>query len=364
MEKGQIDNPYISVKTGAIVGRVLGTIVILLIISAPFQTAFVQPVSAVRSGESRSYDTVFRTSRFSREIYTSGSESRSPSVETDASGEIEVEFQKFVDLAPFDIPIPSYYMTRGNSTINFTPSKTVYNYNDALAFMCVGLSANLILPYWVGDTQDECVRQNLYSSILTPLYHPSDFPDNSELVRAVSQDNMHTGGSIVLSLSDMAAIFGDYVFVDSDPYTYNYELSLSKSLQTIGFSLRTWLDVNRTELISELLSLSTRPTVYGKLETTKEIRYSRQSGWMLTYAFSVEYELITGVGGISNVPPLMSDQDNITVKVVNTSNSLFDILPSLTVWTLAFVVAAVIILVILRIRRRKRKGREELYPEE
>ncbi len=362
MEKGQIDNPYISVKTGAIVGRVLGTIVILLIISAPFQTVFVQPVSAVRSGESRSYDTVFRTSRFSREIYSSSSESMSPSVETDASGSIEVEFQKFVDLAPFDIPIPSYYMTRGDSMVTIIPTKTVYNYNDALAFMCVGLSANLILPYWVGDTQDECVRQNLYSSIITPLYHPSDFPDNSELVRAVSQDNVHTGGSIVLSLPDMAAIFGDYVFADSDPYTYNYEFSLSKSLQTIGFSLRTWLDVNRTELISELLSLSTRPTVYGKLETTKEIRYSRQSGWMLTYAFSVEYELITGVGGTSNVPPLMSDQDNITVKVVNTSNSLFDIAPIPS--TLVLIALLPIALFLWQRRKRRRAGKQELYPRD
>lgn len=350
--------------TSAIVGRVLGTIVILLIISVTSQ-AVVQPVSAVRSGEGRSFDTVFTISRFSREIYASGSESRSPSVETDASGEIEVEFQKFVELAPFDIPIPSYYMSSGNSTITVTPSRTVYNYNDQLSYRCVGLSANLVLPYWVGDTQDECVRQNLYSSILTPLYHPSGFPNNSELLRVISQDNVHTSGSSVLSLSDMAAIFGDYVFVDSDPYTYNYELSLSRNLQTMGYSLRTWLDVNRTELISELLTMSNAPTVYGRLETTQEVRYSRQSGWMIFYAFSVEYELITEGSSSSAVPPaLRSDQDNITVRVVNTSNSPFDILPPLTVWTPALVVAAVTILVALRIRRRRRKGREELYPEE
>ncbi len=361
MEKGQIDNPYISVKTGAIVGRVLGTIVILLIISAPFQTVFVQPVSAVRSGESRSYDTVFRTSRFSREIYTSDTESKLPLDVTDASGEIEVEFQKFVDLAPFDIPIPSYYMTRGNSTITIIPTKTVYNYNDALAFMCVGLSANLILPYWVGDTQDECVRQNLYSSILTPLYHPSDFPDNSELVRAVSQDNVHTGGSVVLSLPDMAAIFGDYIFVDSDLYTYNYEFSLSKNQQTMGYSLRTWLDVNRTELISELLTVSNPPTVYGRFETMEEVRYSRQSGWMIIYDFSVEYELITEGSSSSAVPPaLRSDQDNITVKVVNTSNSLFDIAPIPS--TLVLIALLPIALFLWQRRKRRRAGKQELYP--
>ncbi len=325
-----------------------------------------QSVSAVEPGDKRQYEYFSKFDYSDSQIFN---ESYSNIVTEDSSNstvEFMVEFQRFAYSRAFDIRPPRFYVEGEPKNRVFIPEVQILNYSGQFDRVCPAVDQNLYFLYYIGQTIDvgSCIRKNMYYSALTPILTPETFPQNSSIVEQIfTQDSSSIDIEQPLTVRSVAASLGYDLPIDEYLYTYRAKIRLLSANGQIGYSVSSKLEVDNTELISELTVYHKREEVYGEWDKTEQVLYDVRTGWIVSYQQNISFS------------KLSPDLSSIIQVDVNLSRSLTDISPPFLNGIIPdefMEVAAVLLLLVVlymvwRWRRRKRGSggqKEDLYPEQ
>ncbi len=251
---------------------------------------FTQSVSAIEPGVKRRYSYDREISTGETEIYRDQPEVYNIGVGGSGSGPQDVEFQQFVESDNFDVPVPQYYLDdfgEGKLVVVDTP---VIGYGNSADRTCPSTSTGTnwtfnkpVIPYWMGENMESCLRENMYSASLTPVFSPETFPQNKTIARRIATEE-----SPDISVEQPFTLVG----LDEPVFTYNAHLSFFSGDDRVRYSLTAELEVDRSKLISRMFTKSPLPSAFGVWEVSQEVEYDQKSGWMLYYQDNLTMEYI------------------------------------------------------------------------
>ncbi len=251
---------------------------------------FTQSVSAIEPGIERTYRYHREISTGETEIYRDQPEVYNIGVGGRGNGPQKVEFRQFVESDNFDVPVPQYYLDdfgEGKLVVVDTP---VIGYSNSADRTCPSISTGTnwtfykpVIPYWMGENMESCLRENMYSASLTPVFSPETFPQNETIARRVATEE-----SPDISVEQPFTLGG----MDEPVFTYRARLSFFPGEDRVRYSLTAGLDVDRSKLVSRMFTKSSLPSAFGVWEVSQEVEYDQKSGWILYYQDNLTMEYI------------------------------------------------------------------------
>ncbi len=300
---------------------------------------------------------------------------------------LNVRFLGFEEGVFLTVPVPRYLLTSDARNETVIADLTVPGYDDILDTSCPEIRQGLAFPFWLGESLDTCLRENMYYHALSPIFRASTFPQNETIAQVVSEfNNTRISVEEELSLQYLTGTFGERSDDTRDLYTYYAVITFVTDDDYVGYSVTAWMFLNRTEVLTSIMSETSPPTTYGRWLTGEAVLYDRSTGWMVLYWGNTTSELI--FSGLNSTDSVVSQYLTTEVSIIDRSHgfeSIYDFLDQhqinistylqhptspvasfLSGVPLAVVVVSTgVILYSLRRWRRSRKGvRRELYPEQ
>lgn len=346
------------------------------------------PVPGLQLGDTRTYRYSEREGSVSSDIYRDLTQVVTTYSEVSGGDELlNVRFLGFEEGVFLTVPVPRYLLTSDARNETVIADLTVPGYDDILDTSCPEIRQGLAFPFWLGESLDTCLRENMYYHALSPIFRASTFPQNETIAQVVSEfNNTRISVEEELSLQYLTGTFGERSDDTRDLYTYYAVITFVTDDDYVGYSVTAWMFLNRTEVLTSIMSETSPPTTYGRWLTGEAVLYDRSTGWMVLYWGNTTSELI--FSGLNSTDSVVSQYLTTEVSIIDRSHgfeSIYDFLDQhqinistylqhptspvasfLSGVPLAVVVVSTgVILYSLRRWRRSRKGvRRELYPEQ
>lgn len=346
------------------------------------------PVPGLQLGDTRTYRYSEREGSVSSDIYRNLTQVVTTYSEVSGGDELlNVRFLGFEEGVFLTVPVPRYLLTSDARNETVIADLTVPGYDDILDTSCPEIRQGLAFPFWLGESLDTCLRENMYYHALSPIFRASTFPQNETIAQVVSEfNNTRISVEEELSLQYLTGTFGERSDDTRDLYTYYAVITFVTDDDYVGYSVTAWMFLNRTEVLTSIMSETSPPTTYGRWLTGEAVLYDRSTGWMVLYWGNTTSELI--FSGLNSTDSVVSQYLTTEVSIIDRSHgfeSIYDFLDQhqinistylqhptspvasfLSGVPLAVVVVSTgVILYSLRRWRRSRKGvRRELYPEQ
>ncbi len=348
------------------------------------------PVPGLQPGDTRTYRYSEREGSVSSNIYRNLTSVVTTYSEVSGSDELlNVRFLGFEEGVFLTVPVPRYLLTSDARNETVIADLTVPGYDDILDTSCPEIRQGLAFPFWLGESLDTCLRENMYYHALSPIFRASSFPQNETIAQAVSEvNNTRISVEEELSLQYLTGTFGERSDDTRELYTYYADITFVTDDDYVGYSVTAWMYLNRTEVLTSIMSETSPPTTYGRWLTGEAVLYDRSTGWMVLYWGNTTSELIFSGPNPDPTGSVVSQYLTTEVSIIDRSHgfesisdfldqrqinvSMYSQLPTSPVASFlsgvpigVAVASTVVILYGLRRWRRRRRGiRRELYPEQ